>query len=119
MHSGEGGKSAPDVALLRATRTGEQRTMADFPKSGGVVSTRRKVGSLRASGRHSLFHRLWWILIETPGPIPKRFELHRPPKRQIDPTEQRLGVEFGGLSSLADRLDDSGATNASRERRST
>jgi hypothetical protein len=46
LQSGDGGKSARDVALLRSMRTGESHLGADSHNSMGVFSTRRKYGSL-------------------------------------------------------------------------
>ena len=37
-----------------------------------------------------------------------RLQLRRPFERQIDPVEQRLGVEFSRLKSPADCFDDAG-----------
>ncbi len=38
----------------------------------------------------------------------KTLQLLRPLERQIDPVEQRLSTKISGLTSLADRFDDSG-----------
>ncbi len=49
LQSGDGGKSARDVALLRSMRTGESYLAADWTNSTGAFSTRRKNGSLQGS----------------------------------------------------------------------
>jgi hypothetical protein len=48
-----------------------------------------------------------------------RLQLRGPFERQIDPVEQRLGVEFSRLPSPADGSTMPGAVYARRQRRST
>src|SRR5208337_1942258 len=108
LQSGVGGKSPRDAALVRMMRTGERESCTRFGEFRGFVSRRRKAGSLHGSSqiRSSIA-----FLKRRPGVAlvdSDRLQLRRPVERQIDPVEQRLGVELSRLMPSADCFDDAG-----------
>jgi hypothetical protein len=91
---------------VRSMRTGEREPRAQVGKFLGFFSTRRKAGSLHGSSQiRPIYHRgkigRGVTLVD-----PDRLQLRGPFERQIDPVEQRLGVELSRRTSLADRFDD-------------
>ena len=101
-------------------RTRESESRSRVGEFLGFVSRRRKAGSLHGSSQMR-----WFIALFEMKPVAAlvdsdRIQLLWPFERQIDPVEECLCAEIGGLRhpwQIASTIR--GAANARRERRST